>query len=254
MFCNSCGKQVADTERFCPNCGAVLGGPQQAPHAQQAPQQRAYNQYGAPAPVDKKKIFSIFVPIVFGLCAVFALLALIGACTRGGSAPGMIISYVFVILACTAIALAPLFGNYKKFCILIAAVVLAIGMYGLSISGLSSSVGFLFTMLGYAGLAFVCWLYYNDNSLSKVVWFIPAALIFIGSLLNWIIIRYFTLMRWALMYYLFGFLFDLFMIAGAILLPLYLMELRNEKSVKFSVPDPAQRRPKAPNQPPYQGR
>ena len=27
MFCKNCGKEMRDDARFCPNCGAVNGGP-----------------------------------------------------------------------------------------------------------------------------------------------------------------------------------------------------------------------------------
>ena len=29
MFCKNCGKEVSDGTKFCPNCGAQLGGAEQ---------------------------------------------------------------------------------------------------------------------------------------------------------------------------------------------------------------------------------
>ena len=31
MFCKNCGKEMRDDARFCPNCGAVNGGPAVGP-------------------------------------------------------------------------------------------------------------------------------------------------------------------------------------------------------------------------------
>ena len=31
MFCKNCGKEMRDDARFCPNCGAVNGGPSAGP-------------------------------------------------------------------------------------------------------------------------------------------------------------------------------------------------------------------------------
>ena len=254
MFCKSCGKQIGDNERFCPHCGAAVGAPQQAAYQQAPGYQQPYQQYRAPAaPKNNAKVFALVLSIVFGVAAIFALIAMIGYCAKAAMAEaGLVISYVLVILACIGIALAPFFKEYKKVCITAGAALLFLGIYGISVIGISASVGFLFYMLGIAALALLCWLFYTKNNLSKKVAliFIPAGVIFLGALLNWIIAKYFSMMKYALVYYLFMFLFDLVIIGGAVILVLYLTSIWDEKAKQLSMPNPGAKAP----QPPYQGR
>ncbi|MBQ7715164.1 MAG: zinc ribbon domain-containing protein [Clostridia bacterium] len=254
MFCKSCGKQVSDNERFCPHCGAAIV-------AQQPIQQQPYQQpYGAPAaaPMDKKKLFGLLVTILFGVAALFALVALIGFCVKLQAHAGMIISFVFAILACIGIAIAPMLKAYKKVVITACAALLFLGMYGISMIGISGSFGYFVYMLGFAALALLVWLFYTKNNLSNnmALIFIPAGLIFLGALLNWIIAKYFTMMKWALVFYLFDFLFGIVIVGCAVILVLYLKEIRDEKGFQFNMPNPGARAPQQPRQPqqPYQGR
>ena len=245
MFCKKCGNQVNDNERFCPHCGAVLGG--------QPVQQPVQGYRPAPAaPKDSKKVFGLVVSIVFGVAALFGLIALIGFCTKLQSHAGMIISFIFAILACIGIAIAPMLKEYKKLCITACSALLFLGMYGISMLGIAGSFGYFVYMLGFAALAFLCWLFYTNNNLSKNVAliFIPAAVIFLGALLNWIIDKYFTMMKYALVFYLFDFLFAIAIIGGAVILALYLSAIRDEKSKQISIPNPDVRAPQGP----YQGR
>lgn len=248
MFCKSCGKQIGDNERFCPHCGAAVGAPQQAAY-QQAPQQ-AY-QYRAPAaPAGNKNVLALVVSIVFGVAAVFGLIALIGFCVKLSSHAGMIISFVFAILACIGIALAPLFKEYKKVCITACSALLFLGMYGISMIGIASSFGYFIYMLGFAAFALTMWFFYTKNSLADKLWFIAPAVIFLGALLTWIIAKYFTMMKYAVVYYLFDLLFAIVIVGGAVVLSLYMISIKNEKEAKVSMPNPGAKAP----QPPYQGR
>ena len=45
MFCKNCGKEMRDDARFCPNCGAVNGGPSAGP----VPPDAGRQGWGAPA-------------------------------------------------------------------------------------------------------------------------------------------------------------------------------------------------------------
>ena len=109
-----------------------------------------------------------------------------------------------------------------------------------------------------AALALLVWLFYTKNNLSNnmALIFIPAGLIFLGALLNWIIAKYFTMMKWALVFYLFDFLFGIVIVGCAVILVLYLKEIRDEKGFQFNMPNPGARAPQQPRQPqqPYQGR
>ena len=266
MFCQKCGNPLQPGERFCTKCGAPAeqqpAAPQQPQQAYQAPQQAPYQQpyqqpYQAPkAPMAKNKLFGLLTMILFGTAALFELVSMIGLCAVGGAAgAGFIISSIVTVLACVGIALAPLFKQYTKLCVTASAAGLFIGIYGLSIMGINGSVGFLFYMLGFAALALLCWLVYNGNHFAKQIWvgFIPAGVIFLGALLNWIIGKYFTMMKYATVYYLFAFLFDVVIIGASVILAFYLVEIFEEKGVKFSIPNPGAQ-PQRPQQPPYQGR
>ncbi len=248
MFCKSCGKQVSDNERFCPHCGAAIV-------AQQPIQQPVYQQpYAAApaAPMSKKKLFGLMVTILFGVAALFALIALIGFCVKLQAHAGMIISFVFAILACIGIAIAPFLKAYTKIVITSCAALLFLGMYGISMIGISASFGYFIYMLGFAALAFLVWLFYTKNNLSNnmALMFIPAGVILLGALLNWISSRYFTMMKWAVVFYLFDLLFAIVIVAAAVFLPLYLKEIRDDKGYQFNMPNPGARAP----QQPYQGR
>ena len=184
---------------------------------------------------------------------------MIGLCAKGGSpGAGYIISDIFAILGCIGIALAPLFNKYTKFIIAASSAGLFLGMYGVSTIFISASVGFLFFMLGFACFAILCWLNYAGNHYAKIMWlgFVPAGLIFLGALLNWIICKYFSFgMKVALVYYLFDFLAGLVLIGAVVIIGLYLIEIFNDKAAKFSIPNPGQKpqAPRQPPQPPYQG-
>lgn len=42
-YCNNCGSQIPNGSRFCPNCGAPMGGGYQQPQYQyQQPQKKSY--------------------------------------------------------------------------------------------------------------------------------------------------------------------------------------------------------------------
>jgi len=257
MFCKSCGKQIGDNERFCPHCGAAVGAPQQAAPGgyQQAPGQPY--QYRAPAaPKNNANVFALVLSIVFGAAALFALLAFIGFCTSGNAAfngAGSIISFIFVILSCIGIAIAPLLKQYAKLCITICAATLFLGIYGLSVIMIRGSVGYLFLLLGFAALAFLCWLHYTKNNIASQFWtiFVPAGVMFLGFLLNWIIMKYFSNMRGSLvLFLLFDFLFGITIVGGAVILGLYLLKIKDDKFAKISMPNPGAKAP----QPPYQGR
>ena len=213
--------------------------------------QQQYNQYPpqmqmAPrAPMDKKKIFALIVSICFGVAALFALIAMIGFCVKIQAHAGLIISYIIVVLACTGIALSPIFKNFTKICIEISSFALFLGIYGISMVMISSSFGFFIYMLGFAALACLCWLAVNNNNLVKLLFYVPAAVIFVGALINWIVVKYFTMMKWAVVFYLFDFLFAIVIIGATVILGLYLSELHGFQSPRFNMPNPAPRAPKA---------
>jgi len=224
------------------------------PQYQQAPQQ-PYQQpyYQAPkAPMSKKQIFGLIVTICFGVAAIFALIAMIGFCVKLRADAGMIISYIIITLACIGIAIAPFLKAYSKLVICLSGCALFLGYYGFSISSLAGSFGFFVLILGYACLAILCWLGYTNNNLVKIFAFIPGSVIFVGALINWIVIKYFTMMKYAVVFYLFDFLTTLVLIGGSVLLGLYLIEMLGVQSKTLRIPNPAPRAPRAPQQPQYQ--
>ena len=236
--------------------------PQPQPQYQQAPQQPQYQpqpQYQQPyqqpvykapkQPMAKDKLFGLLTTILFGAAALFALIAMIGFCVKLSAHAGMIVSYVISIFACVGIALAPFFKKFTKLCITASSAALFLGMYGISMIGLAGSFGYFILMLGFACLAALCWLSYTNNNLVKTLWFVPAPVIFLGAMLNWIIEKYFTMMKWAVAFYLFDLLFAVVAVGAAVILGLYLKELHGVQSVKISIPNPAPRAPQQPQQP-----
>ena len=231
--------------------------PYQQPYQQQPQYQQPYQQpvYQAPKqPMAKDKLFGLLTTILFGTAALFELIAFIGICAKGGASAygaGFVISTIISILGCIGIAIAPFIRKYTKFIIAASAAGLFLGVYGVSTILISLSVGYLFYALGFACLGILCWLHYVGNQFAKMMWigFVPAGLIFLGALLNWIIVKYFSMMKFATVYYLFDFLFGIVIIGAAVILGLYLIAIFNEKSAKISIPNPA---PRAPQQPQYQ--
>ena len=266
MFCQKCGNPLQPGERFCTKCGAPVEQqaqpqqPQQPQQQYQQPQQQYQPQqaYAPKAPTDKKKLFGLLVSIIFGVAAVFSFVSLIGFCAKYGGGAGMIISFILVILACTGIALAPLFKQYTKLCIASSGLLLFIAIYGISIGGIDGSFGYFVYALGFAALAALCWLAYKKNGLARRLWvvFIPAGAILVGAVLNWIILKYFSVyMKYSVIYPLFDLLFAITMVGGAVILGLYLIETFNDESIQLSIPDP-DAKPNAPKaqqpQNPYQ--
>ncbi|MBR0231013.1 MAG: hypothetical protein IJQ53_02155 [Clostridia bacterium] len=230
----------------------------QQPQQQQYQQNPQYQQYQQPVyyqrpPMEKSKVFGILVAAIFGLVAVFALVAMIGFCVKLQAHAGLIISYILVIFAAAGIATAPFVKKYTKFFIMISGLLLAFGYYGISMIMIAQSFGCFVVILGVLAFAFMCWLAHTNNNLLKMFWFVPPALIFIGALINWIVMKYFSVgMKFALAFYLFDFLCTIFLIGGSVVLGLYLVLKHGEKSVSFKIPNPAPRAPQQPQQP-YQG-
>ena len=253
MFCQKCGNPLQPGERFCTKCGAPVEqpaapqqAPQQAPYQQpqQAPYQQPYQQpYQAPrAPMAKNKLFGLLTTILFGTAALFELIAFIGLCTKGGASiygAGFVISNIIMILGCTGIAIAPFVMNYSKFIIAASAAALFLGVYGVSTILIMTSVGYLFYTLGFACFGILAWLYYSGNKFAKCRWigFVPAGLTFLGCLLNWIIVKYFSGMKFALVFYLFDFLFGLVIIGAMVIAGFYFYETFEEKSAKINIPN-----------------
>ena len=118
--------------------------------------------------------------------------------------------------------------------------------------GFGGSFGFVLVVLGYVAFAFVCWLGYTNNKIVKYVWFVPAALIFIGSLINWIAMKYFSVcIKNVTVFFLFDFLGTIVLIGGTVLLGMYLVMKLGEKPAQRKAPVYAQQ-PQQPQQP-YQG-
>ena len=272
MFCQKCGNPLQPGERFCTKCGAPVEQPaapqqpqqpqQQPQQAYQAPQQAPYQQpyqqpYQAPkAPMAKNKLFGLLISIIFGAAALFELIAMIGYCVKFRADAGIIISYIIIVLSCIGIAIAPFLKAYTKLCIAASGAALFLGAYGISMLFISGSFGFFLYMLGFACLALLCWLGYKNNNLlnnNKWLVFIPAGVIFVGALINWIVGKYFSMMKYAVVYPLFDFLFGLTVIGGAVILGMYLVLTFGEKGAEFKIPNPGAQ-PQRPQQPPYQGR
>ena len=232
--------------------------PYQQPQYQQAPhqsyQQPAYQPSGSFLSnlTSNSRLLGLIMAMCFGAAALFALIALIGFCVKLTSHAGMIVSYIVAILGCLGIALAPFFNAYTKLCVTASSAALFLGMYGVSMIGLSGSFGYIVLALGFACLAALCWLSYTNNNLVNVTWFVAAPVIFLGAMLNWIIEKYFSMMKWALVFYLFDLLFALAVVGGAVVLGLYLRGLQGVQSAKPSIPNPASRAPRAPQYPPQQ--
>lgn len=101
MFCQNCGKEVGEKDRFCPNCGVVLGYTRQEDEPiRQEPEQVSYTQPEPPVPQDfvsfqqhpeqkpdtqKKMVTWIIVGAVsvFGLIVLIILAVLVSASHRG---------------------------------------------------------------------------------------------------------------------------------------------------------------------------
>ena len=77
MFCEKCGTQMADTERFCPNCGA-----------QQSVINVSAASYGAPAApaASPFKLYDILVFVAIAIMAIGTFLPLISMNAMGQSA------------------------------------------------------------------------------------------------------------------------------------------------------------------------
>ena len=144
-----------------------------------------------------------------------------------------------MILGCVGIAIAPFIVNYMKFIIAASAAGIFLGVYGISAILIQFSVGFLFYALGFACFGIICWLYYSGNKFVKPFWVttIPAGLVFIGALLNWIIIKYFSAMSFALVFYLFDFLFGLVIIGAIVIAGFFFAETFEDKSAKIQIPN-----------------
>ena len=76
MFCEKCGAQMADTETFCPNCGAQQSVANAAPAA-----------YGAPAApaAPTFKLYDILVFVAIAVMAIGTLLPVFSASAFGQS-------------------------------------------------------------------------------------------------------------------------------------------------------------------------
>lgn len=96
MFCQNCGKEVGDDDRFCPNCGVIIGytnDKERSVEQQQEPasprQESAYTSYdqqSRPAG-SKKAVTGILIGVVsaVGVIALFVLLLLFVSARQGAS-------------------------------------------------------------------------------------------------------------------------------------------------------------------------
>lgn len=88
MFCKSCGKEIADTETFCPHCGA--------PANQQSSVQQSY---APPAPAEKNTMALAGLICAFLVPLVGFILSIIGlkkSKTLGGEGKGLAIGGIVV--------------------------------------------------------------------------------------------------------------------------------------------------------------
>lgn len=78
MTCTSCGQPIADSSRFCPGCGAAIGGPPPLPVARRtavaSPQEPDRVQTIEQTSKQWKVVMLIGITAMFGGC---------GACTSG---------------------------------------------------------------------------------------------------------------------------------------------------------------------------
>jgi len=92
MFCNACGKQIAESAKFCPHCGAAVSVPVQQPVQPVQPTATAAQQNAARSGAPKKKfpILAVIIPvavIAVLVAAFFILRAVIPGFPGGGVAP-----------------------------------------------------------------------------------------------------------------------------------------------------------------------
>lgn len=254
----------------------------QNPQSQQQPQQPQYQQpqyqqpqqqYQQPVyyqrpPMDKGKLFGIIVTSLFGAAAVFALVALIGFCASKAMPSNalVIVAEIFAILGCAGMAVAPFIKGIGKLITAVSGLVILFGGIGLSLSlytfssmigsgsGFGGSFGYFLVLLGYISFAFVCWLYYTNNKIVKYLCFVPGGLILIGSIINWIVMKYFSVcIKNATVFFLFDFLGTLFFVGATVLFGLYIMiKLGGAQRQRPVYAQPQQPQYQQPQQP-YQG-
>lgn len=94
MFCSQCGKEMDNTNAFCPNCGHPVANanptpaePQQAPNAytENAPQEATVQYSYIPQPVEsqKKSKKGLILAIVIPCAAVFTIIVILFASLIG---------------------------------------------------------------------------------------------------------------------------------------------------------------------------
>ena len=231
---------------------------QQQYNNQQPYQQQPQNQPFPPfqpsnALREKKNLFSLLVSCLFGGAALFELISMIGMCAAGGGAASPVISYLLIVIGCAGFALAPLTRIYAKFCFICSSVVTFLGLYAIAVLN-NMNVGSLFIALGVCAAGILAWFSFVNNNLLLTLWFVPGAVVFLGMVISLISQKYFSRMSFAVVFYLFDMLFMLALTGGAVVLGLFLIEIRGEKADKFKFPNPAprQRKPHVPPQQQYQ--